>query len=73
MARTKKPTVPHCRWAPDDDGIYQTDCGQSFCFIDDGPVENKMQFCCYCGAALRAESVRLSSAMRRAGTPTEGT
>ena len=54
-----------CDWTPDDDGIYETTCGHSFVFTDDGPVENKMVFCCYCGARLTAKPVNTSSQMRR--------
>lgn len=45
-----------CRWTPDDDGVYQTDCGHSFCFDTDGPIENKQRFCGYCGGVLVAEA-----------------
>lgn len=41
-----------CEWKQDDDGIWHTQCGRSFEFIDDGPTENKFRFCCYCGAEL---------------------
>jgi hypothetical protein len=46
-----------CVWSPDDDGVYQTTCGHSFEFTTDGPVENKMAFCGYCGRRLTAEAV----------------
>lgn len=45
-------TTDQCAWKPDDDGIYHTDCGHEFVFIDDGPTQNHMMFCCYCGKAL---------------------
>jgi hypothetical protein len=45
-----------CRWEEDEDGVWSTDCGQEFVFIDSGPRENKMLFCCYCGALLKATS-----------------
>ena len=41
-----------CRWTEDDDGIWQTDCGEAFTFIDAGPKENSMRYCCYCGKQL---------------------
>lgn len=53
-----------CRWEADDDGIYQTACGHAFIFTDDGPRENKMQFCCYCGFGLDADPVGNRSTMR---------
>lgn len=47
-----------CHWTCDDDGIYQTDCGEEFVFIDDGPKEHRFQFCCWCGKPLKAKPVR---------------
>ena len=44
--------VGACKWTPDDDGIYQTKCGEAFTFIDAGPKENNMKFCCYCGGSI---------------------
>lgn len=66
-ARTEKwPAGPvdslviHCTWgqysySDTDCGNWQTDCGQDFCFIEGGPKDNLMQFCCYCGKPLREE------------------
>lgn len=45
-----------CEWIPDKDGVYDTGCGNQFVFMDSGPRENRMQFCCYCGALLKARS-----------------
>lgn len=41
-----------CAWAVDEDGIWHTECGREFTFIDDGPRENRFSFCCYCGGEL---------------------
>ena len=41
-----------CVWRPDDDGVYHTTCGNAFTFIDAGPKENHMTYCCYCGKGL---------------------
>lgn len=43
-----------CRWAEDDDGGWETSCGHAFEFIEFGPTENGMKFCCYCGKILLA-------------------
>lgn len=40
-----------CAWTNDGEK-WDTACGQSFCFINDGPYENNMKFCCYCGLVL---------------------
>ncbi len=46
-------TKAQCRWTEDpDDGYWETNCGNHFEFIDGGPKENSMRFCCYCGAEL---------------------
>jgi len=43
-----------CRWTPDDDsGAYDTACGHRFTINEGTPAENYMQFCCYCGGALK--------------------
>ncbi len=44
--------VMRCAWTEDEDGTYQTNCGQAFQFIDGTPDENLMKFCCYCGQPL---------------------
>lgn len=41
-----------CEWKPDDDGIYNTTCGNAFVFTDPGPKENNFKHCCYCGGEL---------------------
>lgn len=43
-----------CAWMQDGEGNYWTDCGQGHTFIDGGPTENSMKFCCYCGKTLKA-------------------
>ena len=45
--------VPPCEWAEDDDGVWQTDCGEAHQFTDGGPVENSQRFCGYCGGKLK--------------------
>ncbi len=52
MTRTTQRSV--CAWDEDEDGTWHTDCGNLFEVIDGTPAENKMKFCCYCGAALAA-------------------
>lgn len=45
-----------CKWTedPDDCKWWDTDCGEAFQFMDGGPPDNSMAFCCYCGKALDA-------------------
>jgi hypothetical protein len=55
MARTTKPVNQKCQWIEDDDGNWDTQCGDKFTFNDGGPVANGFRFCAYCG--LRLEQV----------------
>ncbi len=41
-----------CHWTQDEDGNWETECGNKFCFIDGIPTSNGLRFCCYCGGAL---------------------
>lgn len=43
---------PMCQWTADDDGIYETECGNMFEITEGSPVENGMVHCCYCGGVL---------------------
>lgn len=49
-------TTRTCVWAEDGDGVWNTECGEAFVFIDSGPKENSMRFCCYCGLALEEKA-----------------
>ena len=44
--------VVPCTWEEDQDGNWQTDCGNSFCLDSGTPLENGMKFCAYCGKTL---------------------
>lgn len=49
-----------CEWSEEpDEGLWNSDCGNSFLFNDDGPIANGFKFCPYCGLAL-AESPAIS-------------
>ena len=37
-----------CEWTDDPSG-WQTGCGREWQFINDGPVENRMDYCMGCG------------------------
>lgn len=42
-----------CNWTFDDDyGAYDTQCGETFCFIDDGIKANHFKYCPYCGGII---------------------
>lgn len=44
-----------CRWTEDDDGNWETECGNLYTFIDGGPGENGQKYCGYCGNKLIQE------------------
>jgi hypothetical protein len=44
-----------CEWKCDDidNSIWESSCGESWSFVDGGPVENRMLFCHRCGSKLK--------------------
>ena len=58
---TPQPTQPQagavpltCEWTHnEDDGFWETACGEAWRFDDGGPGENNMHFCHSCGNSLR--------------------
>ncbi|HEJ4494609.1 TPA: hypothetical protein SL560_001495 [Pseudomonas aeruginosa] len=42
---------PSCKWT-ESSGIWETGCGQTWGFIEDGPAENGALFCHHCGGRL---------------------
>lgn len=46
-----------CEWSQDEDsGIWNSACGSTWSFHDDGPAENGMNFCHCCGKNLLVEA-----------------
>jgi hypothetical protein len=41
-----------CTWKPDDDGNWETTCGNLHVFFDGTPHQNSYGFCPYCGKRL---------------------
>jgi hypothetical protein len=41
-----------CSWNADEEGNWETDCHNLHILIDGSPVDNGMEFCCYCGNKL---------------------
>lgn len=50
-----------CRWVDQDD-YWQTDCGELWTLIADGPTENGMNYCPKCGRPLVVETAEEVSA-----------
>lgn len=38
-----------CQWKEDDEGNWDTSCGEKWVFTVDGPTENNVRFCHGCG------------------------
>jgi hypothetical protein len=47
-----KSTLISCRWLEDDDGNWDTACGERFFFETGGPTENRAKWCLYCGRRI---------------------
>lgn len=48
-----KALLAACEWEYDEaDTVWTTSCGNMFVFTVDGPKENGMNFCPYCGKTL---------------------
>lgn len=55
-----------CGWEQDDDGIWQTECGNAFELNAGTPEDNHMEFCPYCGKVLiDLTSTPISSTTKR--------
>ena len=44
-----------CEWMHNSDGVWTSDCGATWEFIDGGPTENNMNYCHKCGRVLRID------------------
>lgn len=49
---------PVCLYQQDEDGNWNTDCGECWVLVEGTPKENRMRFCPYCGLSLRQRSYR---------------
>jgi hypothetical protein len=45
-----------CKWEQDQDGSWDTSCGEKHQFFDGTPQENSHKFCPYCGHTIAAMS-----------------
>lgn len=52
-----------CEWTHnDDDGFWESACGEAWRFDDGGPAENSMHFCHSCGKSLRIKGKEAGNA-----------
>ena len=45
-------SLVRCVWRVDNDGVWNSDCGQAHVFIDGTPGQNGFGFCPYCGKPM---------------------
>jgi hypothetical protein len=64
VSRCLEPARPEsCRWTHDEEnGIWNTACGEAHLFEEGGPAENEHRFCPYCGGALTLDGVPVAPA-----------
>lgn len=43
-----------CAWTENENGAWDTACGRTWEFTNDGPVENRMTYCMGCGGRVHA-------------------
>ena len=55
FAAQARETPRPCTWTENEDGVYETNCGNLFAFNDGTPSENGFEFCPYCGRELREQ------------------
>ena len=42
-----------CTWTRDNEGNYETECGEMACFFEGGPIENSYGYCPYCSGTIK--------------------
>jgi uncharacterized Zn-finger protein len=70
-AKTAKTAAPRredeparCVWTEDENGPWETGCGHTFEFFEDGPSENGAAFCLYCGKPVEEKLFDYASLVR---------
>jgi len=52
--RPHTPAPATCAWTEDEDGNWDTECGNKWTFFDGTPSDNGLVFCPFCGRTLRS-------------------
>ena len=47
--------MKNCLWIENDDGVWETSCGDMLEFTVDSPTKNNFKYCPYCGGELVEE------------------
>lgn len=66
-----KSVLISCRWSEDEDGNWDTACGEVFVFETGGPTENRAKWCPYCGRRIHPVNFEQNADVdaRRDGAP----
>jgi len=48
--------LPSCEWVEDEEGIWETSCGNTHMLLAGTPIENQFKFCPYCGSKLEEKT-----------------
>jgi hypothetical protein len=59
--KSKPKHQSRCDWREDEDGNWNTGCGNKHVLLSGTPAHNGMKFCCYCGASLRSRPVKFGA------------
>lgn len=41
-----------CQWEENEDGVWETECDNTFKFICATPAENEFEYCPFCGKVI---------------------
>lgn len=58
LQTVKQENERQCKWTPDEDGVYDTECGEKFVLISSDPKGNQMKYCSYCGGKLIDQTLK---------------
>jgi DNA-directed RNA polymerase subunit RPC12/RpoP len=61
LAQMREAENATCLWKENLDGPWETACGMSWEFIEDGPEENKCIYCHHCGKKIMVERQEIES------------
>ena len=65
--KQREQNVDVCVWSEDEDGNWDTGCGNMFVLTEGTPYDNEMGFCCYCGHKLDQETQENAAMAKESG------
>jgi len=55
LAAAREQGRKDCTWKQNEEGNWETSCGNLHILIEGIPAANDMKFCCYCGGAMKGD------------------